>query len=155
YGGLAGLKNGLSTLAEQLDRRDRKPDPELTGYAANLMFLERKLSGLPWMLQTLRQEIEAARRVAEQSNLEDQAVIANLAHAYSQTISRLSPRILVHGDPGLLKHADVANRVRALLLAGMRAAVLWRQVGGSRLRLLFGRKRIVSGAHMALSTLEG
>ncbi|MDH3412523.1 MAG: lysogenization regulator HflD, partial [Gammaproteobacteria bacterium] len=46
YGGLAGLKNGLSTLAEQLDRRDRKPDPELTGYAANLMFLERTLSGL-------------------------------------------------------------------------------------------------------------
>lgn len=155
YGGLAGLKNGLSTLAEQLKRGERTPDPELTAYAAHLMLLERKLSGLPWMLETLRQEIEAARRVAEQSNVEDQAVVANLAHAYSQTISRLSPRILVHGDPGLLKHADVANRVRALLLAGMRAAVLWRQVGGSRLRLLFGRKRIVSAAQVALSKIEG
>ncbi len=155
YGGLAGLKHGLSTLAEQLDKRDCKPDPELAAYAAHLMFLERKLSGLPWMLQTLRQEIEAASQVAEQSNAEDQAVIANLAHAYSQTISRLNPRILVHGDPELLKHSDVANRVRALLLAGMRAAVLWRQVGGSRLRLLFGRKRIVSAAQMALSAIEG
>ncbi|HSR54696.1 MAG TPA: DUF489 family protein, partial [Alphaproteobacteria bacterium] len=42
---------------------------------------------------------------------------------------------------------------RALLLAGIRAAVLWRQVDGSRLRLLFGRKRIVREAQMALSTL--
>ena len=155
FGGLEGLKRGLRTLCEQLGRRDLKPDPELTAYAANLMFLERKLTGSPWMVETLRKEIDVAGRVADQENFDDPAVIANLAHAYSQTLSRLSPRILVHGEPELLKDADIANRIRALLLAGMRSAVLWRQVGGSRLKLLFGRKRIVSGAQAALATLEG
>ena len=155
YGGVGGVKHGLHTLVEQLGRRDLRPDPELTAYAANLMYLERKLSGLPSMVETLRAEIEAAKGIARPDDLEDPAVIANLAHAYSQTISRLSPRILVQGEPELLKKADVANRIRALLLAGIRAAVLWRQVGGSRLRLLFGRKRLVREAQAALSMLEG
>ncbi len=155
YGGMAGLRCGLKTLLEQLGRRDLKPDPELTAYAANLMFLERKLTRLPWMLETLRAEIEAARGMARSNDLDDPAVIANLAHAYSQTLSRLTPRILVQGEPGLLKNPEVANRIRALLLAGIRAAVLWRQTGGSRLRLLFRRKRIVRGARMALSMVEG
>lgn len=155
YGGIAGVKHGLDTLVKQLGGRALKPDPELTAYVANLMFLERKLTSLPWMLETLRAEIEAAKGLAKTDDLEDSAVIANLAHAYSQTISRLSPRILVQGEPALLKNAEVANRIRALLLAGVRAAVLWRQVGGSRLKLLFGRKRIVRGAQMALSMVEG
>lgn len=155
YGGVGGVKHGLDTLVDQLGRPGLRQDPELTAYAANLMFLERKLIRLPWMVDTLRSEIEAAKGVARTDDLEDPAVIANLAHAYSQTISRLSPRILVQGEPALLKQADVANRIRALLLAGIRAAVLWRQVGGSRLRLLFGRKRIVRGAQSALSLLEG
>lgn len=93
--------------------------------------------------------------MARSNDLDDPAVIANLAHAYSQTLSRLTPRILVQGEPGLLKNPEVANRIRALLLAGIRAAVLWRQTGGSRLRLLFRRKRIVRGARMALSMVEG
>ncbi len=155
YGGVAGVKHGLDTLIDQLGERDLRQDPELTAYAANLMFLERKLTALPWMVENLRSEIEAAKGIAKPDEVEDPAVIANLAHAYSETISRLSPRILVQGEPELLKDADVANRIRALLLAGIRAAVLWRQVGGSRLKLLFGRKRIVHGAQMALSTLEG
>ena len=154
YGGIAGVKHGLVTLVKQLGGRGLKPDPELTSYAANLMFLERKLTSLPWMLETLRAEIETAKGLAGEDELEDAAVIANLAHAYSQTISRLSPRILVQGEPALLKDAEVANRIRALLLAGVRAAVLWRQVGGSRLRLLFGRKRILDGAKMALAMVE-
>lgn len=155
YGGLDGVKLGLRKLVEQLGSPGLNPDPELTAYAAKLMYLERKLNALPSMVDTLRSEIEAAKGIAESNDLEDPAVIANLAHAYSQTISRLSPRILVQGDPGLLKQTDVANRIRALLLAGIRAAVLWRQVGGSRLSLIFGRKRIVRGARVALSMVEG
>jgi high frequency lysogenization protein len=155
YGGVAGVKHGLDTLIEQLGGGNLGQDPELTAYAANLMFLERKLTALPWMVETLRSEVQAAKGIGRPAEVEDPALIANLAHAYSQTISRLSPQILVQGQPELLKDADVANRIRSLLLAGIRAAVLWRQVGGSRLKLLFGRRRIVRGAQMALSMLSG
>lgn len=154
FGGLAGLRHGLTTLTEQLGKSRPGPDAELTGYAASLMFLERKLIRLPWMLDTLRQEIRMAAAIAEQAGFDDPAVMASLAHAYSQTISRLNPRILVHGDPERLNDADTANRIRALLLAGIRAAVLWRQTGGSRLKLLFRRKRIVESARISLKALE-
>lgn len=95
-----------------------------------------------------------AAAIAEQAGFDDPAVMASLAHAYSQTISRLNPRILVHGDPERLNDTDTANRIRALLLAGIRAAVLWRQTGGSRLKLLFRRKRIVESARISLKALE-
>ena len=35
------------------------------------------------------------------------------------------------------------HKVRALLLAGIRAAVLWRQLGGSRAQIIFARKKMV------------
>jgi high frequency lysogenization protein len=37
----------------------------------------------------------------------------------------------------------VQHRIRALLLAGIRAAVLWRQVGGKRRHFFFGKGKIV------------
>jgi high frequency lysogenization protein len=51
-------------------------------------------------------------------------VVACLAETYSETVSTLSPRIMVTGEPNLLNRPEIANRIRALLLAGVRAAVL-------------------------------
>ena len=49
--------------------------------------------------------------------------------------------MMVSGNPSHLKRHAVAARIRALLLAGIRAAVLWRQSGGGRLHMLLLRKR--------------
>jgi high frequency lysogenization protein len=46
------------------------------------------------------------------------------------------------------------EKVRALLLAGIRAAVLWRQVGGSRLQILFSRAKIKAAAEKILQQIE-
>ncbi|MEH6454630.1 MAG: DUF489 family protein, partial [Psychromonas sp.] len=35
------------------------------------------------------------------------------------------------------------HKIRALLLAGVRAAVLWRQIGGKRRQLIFSRKAML------------
>jgi high frequency lysogenization protein len=77
--------------------------------------------------------------------------LANLAGCYSETISTLSPRIVVLGEHGHLSNPDVANTVRALLLAAIRSAVLWRQCGGNRLQLLFGRRKLIAEAQRLLS----
>ena len=61
-------------------------------------------------------------------------------------ISDLKPRIMVAGEQNYLLNTDTAARVRTLLLAGIRAAVLWRQLGGSKWKLLLSRKRYVSVA---------
>jgi high frequency lysogenization protein len=73
-------------------------------------------------------------------------VIGNLADTYKQTLSTLSFRIKVAGNPQILQNSHNANKVRALLLAGIRAAILWRQVGGRRWHLLFNRKRYIKDA---------
>ncbi|MDX1513608.1 MAG: high frequency lysogenization protein HflD, partial [Gammaproteobacteria bacterium] len=132
FGGVSGLLLGLRTMSENLDRSKGTPDSEITGYVIALMFLERKLVRAPAMLDTLRQEILALKPLRERSPLGPE-LLASLAQVYTETISRLNPRILVHGVPELLNDKGTANKIRALLLAGMRSTVLWRQVGGGRL----------------------
>jgi len=70
------------------------------------------------------------------------SVVANLAGLYQETLSTFKFRIQVGGDPRLLQNTENAAKIRALLLAGIRAAMLWRQVGGRRWHLLFFRSRL-------------
>lgn len=143
YGGAERLGLGLQVLLQQLDSGARgSRDMDLTRYAVAVLFLERKLARNPAMLERLRSGIEAARSQAEYFGSETHpSVIARLAEVYVQTISTLTPRIMVTGDPGMLQaNADL---IRTLLLAAIRSAVLWRQCGGSRLQLLLRRRAIV------------
>ena len=58
------------------------------------------------------------------------------------------------GDPQLLKQVDNQHKVRALLLAGVRSAVLWRQLGGKRRQILLNRQRILVCAEQALAQIN-
>ena len=73
-------------------------------------------------------------------------LVEKLAELYSRTISTLTPRIMVSGEHGHLANPAIAARVRAALLAGIRSAVLWRQLGGRRWQLLLRRGRIARAA---------
>jgi high frequency lysogenization protein len=84
---------------------------------------------------------EESDSLAEQDQTIDQ-----LASLYRDTISSLSYRIQVQGRSDHLKNETIAKQIRALLLAGIRAAVLWHQVGGRRWRLLIYRSRIQQSA---------
>jgi len=69
-------------------------------------------------------------------------VLANLGEVYQNTISTLQPRIMVNGEQEYLSRPEIANKIRACLLAGVRSAILWRQCGGTRWKFLFYRKKI-------------
>ena len=60
--------------------------------------------------------------------------------------SELGPKLQISGNPDCLKQPQVQNKIRALLLAAMRSAVLWRQLGGKRRHLVFARKAIFDTA---------
>ncbi len=57
---------------------------------------------------------------------------------------------MVKGEEKFLSQTNNANKIRALLLSGIRSAVLWRQVGGNRWQLLLKRKYFVSEANRIL-----
>jgi high frequency lysogenization protein len=65
-----------------------------------------------------------------------------LSELYQQTVSTLSRRVQVTGDIAQLRRDDIAAEVRALLLAGIRFAWLWRQLGGRRWHLVLRRSNI-------------
>ncbi len=147
YGGLWGLRRGLKLLADEL----RTPrEMELARYTVNLLALERHLAQNAPMTRRLRAGIEAlAPRLAELGP-GDAAIVAELAELYSGTISTLTPRIMVNGEQRHLSHPENAHRIRALLLAGLRSAVLWHQAGGRRLTLLLRRRRLLEQAQKLL-----
>jgi high frequency lysogenization protein len=147
YGGRAGLREGLRLVAAQLGGPGGKRDFETTKYVVSVLHLERKLAGNASMLQRLRDGIERVRtQVGYFASYTHENVVAGIADLYVNTISTLTPRIIVSGSHGHLNHAGNANKVRALLLAAIRSAVLWRQNGGSRLQLLFRRRLIAQTA---------
>lgn len=150
YGNIHGLRQGLRVLTTQLHSSNKKPDLELSRYLVTLLHLERKLSKRSDLLDKLQSGIKTARQQSEHFSETHSNVLANLADCYSSTISTLQPRIMVQGDTHRLCDADTANRVRSLLLAAIRSAVLWRQAGGSRIGLLFSRSRLVNAAEIWL-----
>ncbi len=148
------LRTGLERVESQLQSAGKPPDMEVTRYAIGLIFLERKLQKHDDMLQKLTEGLQGAQRQVDYFTLTHESVVARLGELYKETISELGPRILVQGEQANLSNPDTAARIRALLLAGIRAAVLWRQAGGSRWKLLFGRKRLVREAHEILRRLN-
>jgi len=139
------LRIGLATLVEQFSQADKR-DIELTRYVITIMTLERKLMKQPAMLEALSTGIDRANAQTEHFSPSHENVIANLADLYVNTISTLPPRIIVKGEHGHLSNPANANRVRTLLLAALRSAILWRQCGGNRWQLLLQRKKFVAAA---------
>jgi len=147
--GERGLRIGLETLIHQLD--NGRNGTELTRYLINLLALERKLASRRDAMAQLGDRIETIERQVSHFDLLDEQMISNLASIYLDVISPLGPRIQVSGDPQHLQQTGVQHRVRAILLSGIRSAVLWRQVGGKRRHLIFGRKNMVEQAKIILA----
>ncbi len=144
YGDAASRHAMLAVLRSQLGAGAGPRDMEVTRYAATLMHIERKLVRRDDLMRALREGIEAARTQREHFGITHENLVGRLGDLYAATVSTLQPRVVVQGEAMTLTDPATANRVRALLLAGMRSTVLWRQSGGSRLKLVFGRQRLIA-----------
>lgn len=153
FGGTIGLRHGLKVLIMHLEGQTTALNANVMRYALALLYLERKIKRQPQIAEALSTGIKRAGQQTAHFPLLHANVLANLADLYVQTISTVTPRIIVHGDQTHLGNPLNANKIRALLLAGIRAAVLWKQNGGSRLTILFGRKALVSEAKRLLAEL--
>lgn len=152
FGGIEGVAAGLRIFSEQLEGKRVRRDPELLRYVIALLHLERQLARHADLLQQIRQGIEGLAEQARHLGATHQQMIAALARLYQNTVSTLTPRLMVHGESTLLATADTADLIRALLLAAIRAAVLWRQCGGRRWRLLIQRRDLLRAAQRLRAT---
>ncbi len=152
FGGMRGVSTGLGILATRLGAGPQIMDFELARYVLNLMQLAQALERRGELQEAIRGGVEAAASADSPAAEADERIgappelIERLAGLYRETISTLAPRILVNGDPAHLADERIAAAVRAALLAGVRAAVLWRQLGGRRWHLLIARGRFAREA---------
>jgi len=142
YGSVNHVGNGLRVAHTMLSGGAIEQSKELLTYVVQLMSLERKLARRPDMLAHIAQGLKHTRTQVQHFSLTHESVLANLAEMYGQTVSQLMPRIIVRGKPLYLKQKHNTDRVRALLLTGIRAAHQWRLYGGRWWHVLLGRKRL-------------
>jgi high frequency lysogenization protein len=153
YGNIPGdLELGLHVLRDHLQGgRKQAKDLEVVRYVLNLIVLEKRLFSDPKTLEKLGIGIERARRQAEHLSATHNDVITNLADLYANTISTLGSRIVINGEISYLKDPEKVTCIRALLLAGIRSAVLWRQKGGRRWEIVLSRNKYMKVINKILS----
>ncbi len=149
FGGINGVILGLNILNKQLQGGDSR-DIELTRYVIVLLELERKLSKNPKMLKKVASELETTKARLEHFHLLHSNILSQVADIYANTISTLTPRIMVQGEQLHLQNPDNVSKIRSLLLAGIRSAILWRQVGGKKHKVIFGRKKLMAAVQALL-----
>jgi high frequency lysogenization protein len=147
YGGETALRPGLLLLRDYF--RNETRDELLPRLALAVLQLERRFARDP-MAQQVHDGILALAPSAERLGSVHPEVLATLGSLYSDTISHLRPRVMVQGNPHYLGQAGVVAEIRAVLLAALRSAVLWRQLGGSLWDFLLRRRDMVAAIEAAL-----
>ena len=143
YGGdEQNLRLGLETLRDMLKGQHKHQDA--IRYAMGVLHLQKDLANNKEMLTILGNRLTQAGQQAEHFSSTHENVIGNLGNLYTDTISTFRFRIQVMGEQMYLSQPRIAHQIRALLLAAIRSATLWRQVGGNRWQLLLQRKAIAN-----------
>jgi len=136
YRGTEDIKLGIELLMKLLFKFDLQQHGEIVRYVLAITALERTLSRRPDMSDTISNALPLI-----ESTYPDEldTCIPSLANLYEGTLATLEPRIQISGNKRYLQNEINVQRIRALLLSGLRSAVLWHQLGGRRWHLLFSR----------------
>ncbi len=150
----SNLKLGLETMLAMFTGNNSGLSAETMRYTLSLMVLERHLQKNQEAFDNLGKRIDQFERQKNYFEPMSEGLLNALAGIYVDVVSPVGPRIQVTGSPDILKNSLVQAKVRAILLAGIRSTVLWQQVGGSRLQLMFSRSRLTNQAKDILAHLE-
>ena len=151
YGGdHYNLRDGMRTLQGALQRTPEGLPREAMRYALTLLNLQRQLDRKPEMLALIGKRLPQIGQQAEMFGITHDNVVAAFAGLYQDTLSTFRQRLQIHGEMHFLQDTRNAARIRALLLAGIRSAMLWRQLGGHRWHLLLYRGRMLKELQLLL-----
>jgi high frequency lysogenization protein len=138
---VSGVRLGLAQLERLCDNQKDFSQP-IMRYVIGILYLEKQLRKNSALLTTLSNALKQINRQLDYHEPLESTMIQNLAEVFKETFAPLNFRIQIIGKREYLAADDLAAKIRAILLAGVRAAVLWRQLGGSRWQLLFKRHGI-------------
>lgn len=146
FGGIPGVKLGLANLSSMLAKRQADENLDVVRYIFAILYLERKFAADADMMSVVHSRLEHASFRAEHFASHVNDLCHSVSGIYQDTLSKLSFRIKVNGSAQHLQNKENADIIRALLLAGLRSAFLWRQLGGRRWKLLLQRKQLLQAS---------
>ncbi|WP_075185225.1 high frequency lysogenization protein HflD [Teredinibacter haidensis] len=150
FGRVSALSLGLESLDLMLQNHRNPKHSDALRYILGMIHLQKRLARRKELLSVIGSRLEKTQHQVQHFGPTHDNVIGNIADIYTDTISKFPYRIQVTGEYTYLQQSRVASQIRTLLLAGIRAATLWRQVGGTRWQLLLYRSKL----SRAVSTLR-
>ncbi|HQS01778.1 MAG: lysogenization regulator HflD [Halothiobacillus sp. 24-54-40] len=146
FGGVHELNLGFETFLKLLSGGDRQPsDTEMIRYSVNLINVTKAFLNEPDMVKKVFTRLEALKPALTDHGVDD-GLMTDINQLYRETISNLPVRVVINGEKRYLEEPRISNQIRSLLLAAIRATVLWRQVGGNRWSLVLKRGKYLAAA---------
>jgi high frequency lysogenization protein len=140
YGGVQGVRTGLKMIADGVMSSPQGDKVEVLRYAMSLIQLQNQLYHNQSAFNEFGQAVE---RLSAVSSAELTQACSDL---YQKFISEMRPQIIVQGEQNFLQREDIPPKIRAMLLAGIRSAVLWQQKDGGKFKLIWQRTRMQNAA---------
>jgi len=139
FGTRQGILLGLEQLSACLRVSQDPAAADTLRYMLAILQLEKRFNKRDDLQAIVHSRLKHAAYKAENFTQNINSLSANISAIYQDTLSTLPFRIKVTGSAQHLNNPQVADVVRTLLLCGVRAAFLWRQLGGTRLKLMLSR----------------
>ena len=157
------LTPGLNQLLTSLYPKEAAmpKNSEIIKLAFSTMSLEASIEKQDLIFDKLEIEVDFLRKEVlelhpDYENANDQVlldyeVIQKYSRIYSNLISPNFPKLIIYGEEAFLRRTEFQEMIRALLLSGIRACLLWQQVGGKRYTLMVRYRDIINCARSILN----
>jgi high frequency lysogenization protein len=146
YGNIQGVKLGLRSVVDMLTDATNEDHVAMGAYVRGLLKLEDQFGKRPDLQEVVASRLGHVNFKAQHFSDDAVELAASISAIYQDTISRLPYRIKVKGNVQHLQQTKNADLVRTLLLAGLRSALLWRQLGGRPRHFLFKGGKLAATA---------
>ena len=148
YQGGNGVRTGLRLITELLGDLSISEHGDTVRYALAVVSLEKRMRQTPEILRAIGAGISGIHehRCINELSVTDEEIVDRVSRLYEDTAASVEPRIKVQGQQTHLKNPINTKRIRALLLAALRSAVLWRQLDGRLPQLILSRGALLRSA---------
>ena len=146
YGNIQGVKLGLRSVVDMLTDATNQDHVAMGAYVRGLLKLEEQFAKRPDLQEVVASRLGHVNFKAQHFSDDAVELAASISAIYQDTISHLPYRIKVKGNVQHLEQTKNADLVRTILLAGLRSAHLWRQLGGRSRHFLFKGGKLAATA---------
>tara|TARA_B100001250_G_C19794008_1_gene787921 strand:- start:1543 stop:2160 length:618 start_codon:yes stop_codon:yes gene_type:complete len=132
---------GFTTLKKILAGNNDISLINIQKYILSILLIQKNLNKINSLKDLIRKKIDNYQENSMMATNLDDLILYSEA-IYTDHISIIKPRVIISGKKEYLEVNS--SLIRALLLSGIRAAILWSNHGGSKWQLMFRRKEILS-----------